>query len=636
MGAFERGTTKQIAVDWDRGFLFAGGGSYVTAAGEWKTMDDPSILRWTLPTGTGGEPSPRLDPGESNIPSGQQSESSLKSESAAFSSLPTTDLEKSPDAQSSVSPYEQHMLEGKKWLKELNLIQAYSEFEKAIQLSPDSLIPRGYVAILAQGSHQEALAAEQLNIARHLRLDPKASESSYIVRAMLTGYPTSSVPLWEDGVVKLAHSFPNDWHVQHTAGLWLLRQAEWDEASMAFDRAISSAKSPWETAATKLAQVKLDVFCGQIENWHIWPKLLPKDQPALTKTEGQWLAAYEVQLMSTELKALDDYVGRLRLKTLAFNEVEILYDSTKGVQYENSEYDINAAAFSPTGTRAALAPNSADQLYLWDPGSGLKSIGAGGEIRALAFLADSEHLLIGRPAGHIELLSLTSMRPDVTLPRIGKVNGIAADAEGKRVAVSYRNARCAVWDISGLEPTNEQVFLPNNGWQVAFSASGEYLGVGIEGQKLLIFDRHLQQRASLESVSRARFTWLTDERICFGYADTNKIACYSPATGSTAASIEVGHSAAVVFATHLRTNVVLTGHLDGSIWAVELGSGEHCRVARLPMCNFAHLGLSADHRYLLATGKRPKKNDGGACCAVFEMPTEFVKDASAWVASKRK
>jgi hypothetical protein len=453
---------------------------------------------------------------------------------------------------------------------------------------------------------------------------------------MLTGHPKSSVPpLWEDGIDKLAHNFPNDWYVQHTVGLWKLTQSERDEASKAFDRAMIAAQSPWETAATRLAQVKLAVFKGQIENWHSWSKLLPKDRPDLTKAEGQWLAAYEVQLMSEELKDLDDYVARLRLRTQAFNGVSIAYDSTKGVQYENSEYDINAAAFSPSGTRAALAPNSADSLYLWDPEYGFRSIGAGGEIRALAFLADSEHLLIGRPAGHIELLSLTSMRPDATLPRIGKVNGMAADAEGKRVAVSYRNGRCAVWDITGPEPTNEQVFLPDNGWQLAFSPSGEYLAVGVEGQKLLVFDRQLQYKASLESVSQASFTWLSDERVCFGYADTNKISSYSPATRSTAASVEVGHGAAVVFTTHLPTNVVLTGHLDGSIWAVDLGSGEHCRVARLPTCHFAHLSLSANHRYLLATGKRPKKNDGGACCAVFEMPSEFVTDASAWVASKR-
>ncbi|MFN3192297.1 MAG: protein kinase domain-containing protein [Aureliella sp.] len=628
-GVGKRGTTKQIAINWDSGLLFAGGGSYVTAAGEWRIIEDPSILRWTLP---GGEPSQHLDTLESTEPSSQQPATNLEPETDASRSLPTIDSEKPANAEANVSTYEQHMLEGKRWLKQLNPRQAFSEFEKAIHLSPDSLIPRGYVALLAQGSHQDALAATQLDIARHLKLDPTTPESSYIARAMLKGHPKSGVPpLWEDGLAKLAHNFPNDWHVQHTVGLWKLGDRV--KASKAFDLALTAAQSPWETAATKLAQVKLAVLEGQIENWHTWSKLLPKDQPDLAIAEGRWLSAYEVHLMSEELRDLDDYVARLRLRTQAFNGVSIAYDSTKGVQYENSEYDINAAAFSPTGTRAALAPNNADSLYLWDPEYGLRSIGAGGEIRALAFLADSERLLIGRPAGHIELLRLISGKPEATLPRIGKINGMAADAEGKRVAVSYRNARCAVWDITEPEPTNEQVFLPGNGWQLAFSPSGEYLAVGVQGQKVLVFDRQLEQVSSLESVSQARFTWLSDERICFGYAETNKIASYSPVTKNTAASVEVGSSAAVVFATRLATNVVLTGHLDGSIWAVDLGSGEHRRVARLPMCRFAHLSLSADHRYLLATGKRPKKNDGGACCTVFEMPAEFVTDATVWVAN---
>lgn len=634
-GVGKRGMTKQIAINWDSGILYSGGGSYVTAAGEWKILDDPSILRWILPSGAGGEPSQPIDTLESTEPSDEKPVMNSESETAASTSTPTMPPAETEDAHVTASTFEQHMREAKRWLRELNPTQAYSELEKAIHLSPDSLIPRGYVALLAQGSHQDALAATQLDIARHLKLDPTIPESSYIARAMLRGYPKSSVPpLWEDGLAKLAHNFPNDWHVQHTVGLWNLRRGNRDEASKAFDLALSAAESPWETAAAKLGQVKLAVLSGRIENWHTWSKLLPKDQPNLANAEGRWLSAYEVHLMSEELRDLDDYVARLRLRTQAFNRVTIAYDSTKGVQYENSEYDINAAAFSPTGTRAALAPNNADSLYLWDPEYGLRSIGAGGEVRALAFLGDNERLLIGRPAGHIELLRLISGKPEATLPRIGKINGMAADAEGKRVAVSYRNARCAVWDITEPEPTNEQVFLPGNGWQLAFSPSGEYLAVGLQGQKVLVFDRQLEQVSSLESVSQARFTWLSDERICFGYAETNKIASYSPVTKNTAASIEVGSSAAVVFATHLATNVVLTGHLDGSIWAVDIGSGEHCRVARLPMCRFAHLSLSADHRYLLATGKRPKKNDGGACCAVFEMPAEFVADASAWVANK--
>ena len=614
-GVGTQGGTKHIAVDWPLGLVYAGGGSRVDASGEWVLADELAIARWQLP-----------------------SEHLSRHSIPVFNSvLAEEDVAHAPPAlQESTAipaPFEQHMQQANQWLEELNVVQAIAELEAAIEISPDSLIPRGYLALLATGSSQEELAFTQLNIARHLELDSSLAQSSYIARAMLVAYPDSSLPpKWEFALAKLAENFPSDWHVQHTFGLWQLKLGKLDSASQVFDVASSVADGPWEQAATKLAQLKLAVARGQIDNWHRWRSAMPKLE--LEPKAMWWLSAYELGCLSSDLEKLEDHVHRISLRPQAAEGVKLVYDASQGMQSENGEYNINAAAINKDGSFVALAPNSADRLYLWEPATGLRQITPGGEIRALAFQAETDRLLIGRPAGHVDILDVNYARVLKTLPRIGKVNGLTAAPRGQRIAVAYGNARCAVWDTASKELTY-QVLLPGSGWQLEFSRSGKYLAIGVEGQRLLIFDRQLEQQAMLESVSVARFTWLDDEQVCFGYAKTNKIAIYSVAEGQTTASIEVGQEPAVVLASTMSSKAVVSGHADGSIWASDVTNGEHRRVGKLPQIRFAHLSMSADGRYLLAAGRRQKRNDGGSCCVIFEMPVGFVTDPNKWIVDER-
>lgn len=499
------------------------------------------------------------------------------------------------------------------------------DFQTALTLEPVNEFHRavGGFAALFQGNSNEFDNVVESMLQSGLP-EPSRPEESMVYRLLLAHeLQADQIASIDAQVRKLVVKYPDDWHVQHVAGLWQIRAGE-----------IKSAAEFLEIAMSLVKPKSLAAYCSRMWRFQIgfqrgkWNELeMKRESDALEEIARTvhrdlgvptsiWQADLEATLLNLPAtKHLSNALSAAARKTTAARNVRITFDFAESFP-ESTTFNINASAISATGTHAVFAPLQADKLYYLDVESGrMIEFPTGGEIRSLEFSTDEKSLIVGRPNNQIDLVDRKTRRASsINLSSPSRVIGLKRD--GTQLAVGFRNNRCSVYDLISGQLRHEPVLLQGRPNELCYSPDGSYLAIAVGNQSIAILTDELDTVSDFSGAER--FAWTGENELCLYMSESKELQLLDLTHPEELTKLAEVPTALTAMHHRGEKSQWITANENG---VIELWSkvGRLQSIGQIPRANLTRIVSSDDGRFVMVTGVRHRQGDGGSCCTVFDL-----------------